>query len=106
MRPYIATGWFWYLGTLVPVIGLVQIGLQSHADRYMYVPMIGLSVILAWGAADLVGKWPRARSAIITAAAVSGLACLVASSAQADYWKDTESLYRRALSVTENNYVA
>ena len=55
-RPYFATGWFWYLGTLVPVIGLVQVGTQSHADRYMYIPMVGLPVMVAWGAADL---WPQ-----------------------------------------------
>ena len=76
-RPYLATGWFWYLGTLVPVIGLMQVGFQSHADRYMYVPMVGLSVILAWGAADVVRKWPQAKFAIASLAVVSLLACLV-----------------------------
>jgi len=105
-RPYFATGWFWYLGTLVPVIGLVQVGGQSHADRYMYVPMVGLCVILAWGAADVLRKWPRARIGIGSAGVVSCLACLVAASAQAEYWRNSESLYQRAIGVTENNYLA
>lgn len=105
-RPYFATGWFWYLGTLVPVIGLVQVGRQSHADRYMYVPMIGLSIILAWGAADVIRKWPRAKFAVASAAVVSCLACLGVASAQAAYWRNTESLFQRAIGVTENNYIA
>ena len=105
-RPYIATGWFWYLGTLVPVIGLVQVGGQAHADRYMYIPMVGLSVILAWGAADLVKQWPATKFAIAAAAVVACLACLVTASAQAAWWRDNESLYRRAISVTRNNYPA
>lgn len=104
--PYIATGWFWYVGTLVPVIGLVQVGFQSHADRYMYVPMIGLTIIVAWGAADLLRLWPRLKPVMITAAALSSLSCLIAASAQTDYWRDSESLYRRAIAVTGDNYVA
>jgi Tfp pilus assembly protein PilF len=104
-RPYIATGWFWYLGTLIPVIGLVQAGEQAHADRYMYVPMVGLSIIVAWGASDVVRKWPQAKFAVASAAVVGCLVCLAASSAQAEYWRDSETLYRRALSVTENNYL-
>src|SRR5208282_6908716 len=60
-RPYLAVGWFWYLGTLVPVIGLVQVGIQARADRYMYIPMVGLSIMLAWGAADAVRHWPSAK---------------------------------------------
>jgi Tfp pilus assembly protein PilF len=105
-RPYLATGWFWYLGTLVPVIGLLQVGGQAHADRYMYIPMVGLSVMLAWGALDVVRKWPRTRFAITAAAVVSCLACLGLASAQAGYWRNSESLYRRAIAVTENNELA
>jgi hypothetical protein len=104
-RPYLATGWFWYLGTMVPVIGLVQVGFQSHADRYMYVPMIGLTVILAWGAADLVRKWPRARLSIASVAVISCLACLLVASAQTDYWRNAETLYKHAISVADT-YVA
>lgn len=105
-RPYFVTGWFWYLGTLVPVIGLVQFGIRSHADRYMYVPMIGLSIVLAFGAAELVRKWPQTKLAIATAAGVSLLACFGAASAQAEYWRDSEAVYRRAIDVTKDNYLA
>ena len=105
-RPYFAAGWFWYLGTLVPVIGLVQVGRQSHADRYMYVPMIGLSIILAWGAADVVRKWPQAKFAIASLSVASCLACLGVASAQAAYWRNTESVFRRAINVTDNNFIA
>src|ERR1019366_6147267 len=58
-RPYIAAGWFWYLGTLIPVVGLVQAGAVSRADRFTYIPMAGISIVLAWGAADLADRWPR-----------------------------------------------
>jgi cytochrome c-type biogenesis protein CcmH/NrfG len=105
-RPYLATGWFWYLGTLVPVIGLIQVGGQAHADRYMYIPMVGLSMMLAWGAADVIQKWPQAKFGVAAAAVFACLACLVTASAQAAYWQNNESLYRRAISVTRNNYPA
>jgi tetratricopeptide (TPR) repeat protein len=105
-RPYLTTGWFWYLGTLIPVIGLVQVGMQSHADRYMYIPMVGLTVILAWGAADMAQKWPQANFGIAVAGIVCCLACLAITPAQAAYWRNSESLYQRAISVTEDNYPA
>ena len=105
-RPYLATGWFWYLGTLVPVIGLVQVGMQSHADRYTYIPMVGLSMMLAWGAVDIVHQWPQTKFALATAGALCCLACLITAPAQAAYWRDNESLYRRAIGVTEDNYPA
>ena len=56
-RPYLAVGWFWYLGTLVPVIGLVQVGMQSMADRYSYIPLIGIFIALAWGGWELASRW-------------------------------------------------
>lgn len=105
-RPYIATGWFWYLGTLVPVVGLVKVGLQSHADRYMYVPMVGLSMILAWGAADAVRQWPRTRWAVASAAGLACLACLGLAHAQTAYWRNSETLYHRAIAVTKDNFFA
>jgi tetratricopeptide (TPR) repeat protein len=105
-RPYIATGWFWYLGTLVPVIGLVPVGIQAHADRYMYVPMTGLCIILAWGAADIIQKRPQTKVWFATVAVASCTACLVLASAQTQYWRTSETLYQRALSVTENNFAA
>ena len=92
-RPYLAMGWFWYLGTLVPVIGLVQVGMQSHADRYTYIPMVGLSMMLAWGAADVVGKWPRTKPAIAAAAAVSCVVCMAAAWKQAAYWREQRDAF-------------
>jgi tetratricopeptide (TPR) repeat protein len=104
-RPYLAVGWCWYLGTLVPVIGLVQVGTQSHADRYTYVPTIGLAIMLAWGAAELVERLPRARNAVIAAAVGSCLACLAVTWFQIQYWASSETLLRHALEVTSDNFI-
>lgn len=102
--PHLAVGWLWYLGTLVPVIGLVQVGLQASADRYTYIPMVGLSIMLAWGAADVVRRWPPAKTAVLAFVAVACSAFVVVTLDQLQYWKDGESLYRRAVDVTEGNY--
>jgi tetratricopeptide (TPR) repeat protein len=99
-RPYLAVGWFWYLGTLVPVIGLVQVGLQVRADRYMYIPMVGLLVMLAWGFAEFQSKW------LILAAATSCVACISVARVQTEYWQNGGTLFERALAVTQGNYVA
>ena len=101
-RPYLATGWFWYLGMLVPVIGIVQVGLQSRADRYMYLPMVGLLIMIAWGAPDVV----RDRRILTGAAVVAGLAYAGAAYAQTAYWHDSGTLFQRAVDVTRDNYVA
>ena len=106
IRPYIAVGWFWYLGTLVPVIGLVQVGSQAHADRYTYIPMVGLTLILAWGAADIVEKWPKAKQAIAVLAAVSCAAWMGVAMAQAAYWQNSETVFRHAINVTTDNWFA
>lgn len=105
-RPYYAVGWFWYLGTLVPVIGLVQVGFQSHADRYMYIPMIGLSIALAWGAADAVERWPAIRTTVAPVFALSCLSCMVLAFQQTSYWRNTETLYQHAVDVTSDNWMA
>jgi tetratricopeptide (TPR) repeat protein len=105
-RPYLATGWFLFLITLLPVIGVVQVGMQARADRYTYIPYIGLGIMIGWGLADLVKTWPRQKVAWV-AVAVSGLAaCLAATGSQLNYWRDNEALWRRNLSVTSDNYVA
>jgi tetratricopeptide (TPR) repeat protein len=105
-RPYLAVGWFWYLGTMVPVIGLVQVSWQSHADRYTYIPMIGLSIMLAWGFAEVARNRPQTKSAI----ASLGVICCVASAAlaarQAGYWRNVETLCQHALDVDANNWWA
>ena len=104
-RPYLAMGWFWYLGTLVPVIGLVQVGVQAHADRYMYIPMVGLSLMVAWGATDVAGRWPQVKLPMAGAATACCLVWMVLASKQASYWQNSEVLFRHALDVTEDNWM-
>ena len=105
-KPYLLVGWAWYLGTLVPVIGLVQVGNQTMADRYTYLPAIGLLIMLAWGAAELAATWPR-RGLVLGSAAVATLtAYALTTQAQLPYWQNSESLFRHALKSTKGNYVA
>jgi tetratricopeptide (TPR) repeat protein len=104
-RPYLAAGWFWYLVTLAPVIGLVQVGSQARADRYTYIPMVGLTIALAWGAAELVRSRPGLRTAAAAAAAAVCLACVALTARQVGYWQDTITLFQRSLSVTSGNYL-
>ncbi len=102
--PYLTLGWFWYLGTLVPVIGLLQIGFQSHADRYTYIPLVGLFVMLSWGAGDIVSRWPRTQPIVICAIAAGCVFALVITELQLRYWRNSEALYKRATAVTDGNY--
>jgi protein O-mannosyl-transferase len=102
-RRYLAVGWFWYLGMLVPVIGLVQVGDQAIADRYTYLPSIGLFVIVAWGLADLVLLRPSLKP-ILAAMAVLALAGLsVATRQQLLYWRSSDNLFRHAMAATQDN---
>ena len=105
-RPYLLVGWFWFLGALVPVIGLIQVGVQAMADRYSYVPSIGLFILLVWSAQDVLYQWPRLKSGAALASllllAATGLAC----SHQLQFWRDSGALFRRAVQVTSNNYLA
>jgi tetratricopeptide (TPR) repeat protein len=105
-RPYYAVGWFWYLGTLVPVIGLVQVGYQSHADRYTYIPLIGFTIMLAWAAVDAGRKWPSIKPVVGIAAGLFCMMCVALTSAQAAYWRDTETLFQHAIAVSPDNWVA
>ena len=100
-RPYLAAGWLWYLGTLVPVIGLIQVGAQARADRYTYLPMVGLGIMLAWGVREVL-KGKGAISAAILACLASAALC----EAQIQYWRNSETLFRHALDVTRGNYLA
>jgi tetratricopeptide (TPR) repeat protein len=105
-RAYLAVGWFWYLGTLVPVIGLVQAGQQAMADRYSYVPLIGLLIMAGWGIPELLGNW-RHRSRALSAVSVAAiLACAVVARGQVRYWENDNLLWTHALEVTSGNYVA
>jgi len=104
--PYIGVGLFWYLGTLIPVIGLVQVGNQAMADRYTYIPLIGFLIIVAWGVSDLSKKW-RYRKIILGIPAVIIIsAMVVCTSCQLTYWKNGITLFEHAIKVTENNYKA
>jgi len=105
-RRYLATGWFWYLGTLVPTIGLVQVGLQDSADRYTYIPLIGIFLMIVWGVADLAGKWRLPAWAPTLAAAMVLAACAAGTEVQLRYWTDSGTLFRRALAVTTDNETA
>jgi tetratricopeptide (TPR) repeat protein len=104
--PYLAVGWFWFLGTLVPVIGIVQIGSQSMADRYTYFPYIGLFLAIVWGVADVARRVriPERPFAASGVAIVALLACVAWK--QTGYWKDSETLFARALAVTGPNVIA
>jgi protein O-mannosyl-transferase len=102
-RKYMATGWFWYLGALVPVIGLVQQGQQSSADRFTYVPLIGIFLMIVWGVADLAAKWRLPAWAPGLAAALALAACAAGTEMQLGYWTDSGTLFRRALAVTTDN---
>jgi tetratricopeptide (TPR) repeat protein len=104
-RRFLLTGWLWYLGTLVPVIGLVQVGVQAMADRYMYLPGIGIYIIVAWLADEAVAKL-RLPKAVPAAAGVAILfVLLLITRTQVGYWKNSESLFLHSLNVTTNNYV-
>ena len=104
--PYFVTGWLWYLGMLVPVIGLVQVGWQGHADRYTYLPQIGLYIAVTWAVTDLTHSWRFQRIALGAAAVVVLGALTWSSRLQTSYWRDSETLFTHALAVTSNNDVA
>ena len=104
--PWFVTGWFWYLGTLVPVIGLMQVGAQSMADRYMYVPSIGLFIMLGWSAQSRVMHRQSAKVIVGVAVGAALAVCMALSRVQIGYWKDGETLFRHALDVTRDNWLA
>jgi len=104
--PYFVIGWLWYLGMLVPVIGLLQVGWQGHADRYTYLPQIGLYIAVTWAVTALTRSWRFQRIALGTAGAVVLSALTWASRLQTSYWRDSETLFTHALAVTSNNDVA
>ena len=102
-RRWLAVGWLWYIGTLVPVIGLVQVGLQAMADRYTYVPLIGLFIIIAWGAAELLAKQRYRNIVLPTGAVIVLLALTAVTYRQLSYWRDSITLYKHTVAVTANN---
>ena len=104
--PYIVTGWFWYLITLLPTLGIVQVGRQAMADRYTYIPLIGLFAVAGWGGAELAAKVPKLKKVIPFFAAGIVLFLSVTTCVQLGYWSDNFRLFTHTLEVTENNYFA
>lgn len=102
-RPYLLIGWLWYLGTLVPVIGLVQVGDQAWADRYTYLPLIGLFVFGVWGATNWIGNRTRLR---VIAVGMMAIALLATTSVQLRHWKNTRTLFEHTARVTKENQMA
>jgi tetratricopeptide (TPR) repeat protein len=105
-RPYLLVGGLWYLGTLIPAIGIVQVGTQAMADRYTYIPLIGIFVILAWGIPDIVSRWPSLRIPASVVATAALLLCVVTARTQVHYWESSMTLWKHALDVTTDNYAA
>ena len=105
-RPFLATGWLWYLGTLVPVIGIVQVGRQAMADRYTYIPLVGIYVAAAWALRELVVRRPRLLRPVLGAISVVLGSLMVATWLQVAHFRDGVTLYGRALEVTADNYLA
>ena len=105
-RPWLFVGWFWFLGVLVPFIGLIQVGAQAMADRFMYVPALGMFVAMIWGLHGLAkgGRYQQNGLSVASAAAI--VLCLVLTRQQLGHWKNSETLFQHALEVTENNYIA
>jgi tetratricopeptide (TPR) repeat protein len=104
-RKYLFVGWFWYVGTLLPVIGLIQVGRQALADRYTYVSYIGLSIAVVWLLSELIGKFKLPKPAVVAASAAALAALTVVAFMQTSTWRNTETMSRRAMDVTRNNYL-
>jgi tetratricopeptide (TPR) repeat protein len=105
-RPYLAVGWFWYLGTLVPVIGLVHFGGQAMADRYTYIPLIGISIMIAWAGGEFLKRWRQLRIWVAILVGLVFCALLIVTQMQVGYWRDDYTLFSHAVKVTQNNYLA
>jgi len=105
-HPYLLAGWLWYLGMLVPVIGFVQVGGQAHADRYTYLPLIGVFIMLTWAVADCFSYWRYPRQALGVAAFIVLAALMLCAAIQTSYWRNSELLWTHTLACTSDNYVA
>ena len=103
---FLWVGWLWFLGMLVPMIGLVQVGGQARADRYTYVSQIGLYFLVTWGAMELFAKWRRSRQVLIAIALLIVTGLMADSYFQTSFWRDSETLWNRALANTSNNHIA
>ena len=104
--PFLAVGWFWYLGMLVPVIGLVQVGMQSMADRYTYLPLIGVFLLLTWAAREVMGRLRLPNAAVGSIALLVLAGCTARTVDQLRYWQHSETLFRHTIAVNRNNEIA
>ena len=104
-HPYLLVGWLWYIGTLVPVIGLVQVGAQAMADRYTYVPLIGVFIVIAWGVPEIGRRWPHRRLYLATLSTTLLLFFMVMTWKQVQYWRNGISLLEHTLEATSNNWL-
>ena len=104
--PFLLVGWLWYVGMLVPVIGLVQVGRQAHADRYTYLSQIGLYIALAWGVSEVMRRWPHRRWACGAVSAIVLMLLAADAWQQTSYWRNNEALWVRALACTSRNGIA
>jgi protein O-mannosyl-transferase len=104
--PFLLMGWLWFVGTLVPVIGLVQVGKQAMADRYVYVPSLGVLILAIWGVCELTRRWRYQELVLSVAGCGVIVLCLGLTRQQLGYWRDDETLFRHALAVTKNNWIA
>jgi len=102
--PYLPVGWLWFTGTLVPVIGIVQVGIQAMADRYSYIPSIGLFIMAAWGIPKIFKKWRHGKELLAASSALCLTGLLILTWIQVGYWRNSMTLYDHTLNVTENNY--
>ena len=105
-RPFLTVGWLWFLGTLVPTVGLVQVGAASMADRYTYIPSIGFFIVVVWGAVEIFSTQPRGKIILPVAGGAVLLACVVTTSIQISLWRDSITLFRHTIEVTTDNYAA
>jgi Tfp pilus assembly protein PilF/uncharacterized membrane protein YhaH (DUF805 family) len=105
-HPYLMTGWFWFLGTLVPVLGLVAVGEQAMADRYTYFPLIGVLILIVWGVEELTRAWRYRMLALSLASAGIIMACIMLTRQNIAYWKSSETLFRHVIAVNNDNYSA
>ncbi len=105
-QPYLIAGWLWFAGMLVPAIGLVQVGIQSMADRYGYVPLVGVFIMVVWGACDSLGGSATGKWVLGAAGALALAACAVLTPRQIGYWANSETLFEHAVAVTKDNYLA
>jgi len=102
--PYFAVGWFWYLGTLVPVIGIVQVGGHAMADRYAYIPLIGIFIIVAWGVPELISKWRYKEKVLSISVGIIIFTLLITTWRQVSHWKNSITIFKHAIRVTDKKY--